>query len=784
MRHFALVLIVLLTSAGMHFPQAGLVPAGTIYFNDSAADVMVLGNNAYYEIGLRKTNGAIAYIKDKSTGQNVTLGSRYECLWGTVFLKGTPDYVGGCSYNAAWANNFSYTWDASKQTLIFDYTPDPAASQRVTAKVYVMASEDPAFDLLLKVQNNWGYVLDDVLFPSDTVFVESEIQEALLPILPGVVLEPAFFTQNLSYTAKYPGYPGLFADYVSLSSTKGQIAIYTMNPKDPIQPCVIGFVHDDEYVSDSTFYYHSFGARIKNNETWTSPYIRVRIGQSPLETLMAYRVDNGLDKFPSLQEKLGARYAQIVQSPLFKADTAQLNIPFSQYPALLAQVPSPGILHPVAFQPGGHDQNYPDFLPPAPAWGTTANFASMFQQAQALGLLVMPYTNPTWWDDESPTLQNLPPPLTIADVAALDDQGVPIYENYGPNGGYVISPYVPFVQQRLDQLVNQMTVEIPSDMLFEDQIGARPWLFDHNASSLPPTAYINGWLEHTRTYSNILLMTELGFDRLAETEAGFHGSVLLPERSGNTSDWWGTGTWHPYPLAPILTRDKVLFYQHDLAPETFTFDKATLAWNMAFGYMLSYDLVQSSYGGGVNSPWLGLAAAFQKYVLSLYASERITNYTSLPGNGTQTSFESFTTITNWDISNSYATGEYVLPPQGAMTKKNDGSVVAGIFTSYNNLPLSGGDHYLIEERKPSEIIVRQPMGTNTDLTIRLLPGWGTTTRVEAWAFAKNGQYIRKVPFTVSINGATFTYQQQLASQPVSYYKIFHPNESFLPLVLK
>jgi hypothetical protein len=95
MRHFALVLIVLLTSAGMHFPQAGLVPAGTIYFNDSAADVMVLGNSAYYEIGLRKSNGAIAYIKDKSTGQNVTPGSRYECLWGTVFPKGTPDYVGG-----------------------------------------------------------------------------------------------------------------------------------------------------------------------------------------------------------------------------------------------------------------------------------------------------------------------------------------------------------------------------------------------------------------------------------------------------------------------------------------------------------------------------------------------------------------------------------------------------------------------------------------------------------------------------------------------------------------
>ena len=72
-----------------------------IYFDDSDPAIMVLGNDAYYEIGFRKSNGSIAYITDKSTGEPATLGSRYECLWGAVFPDGTPEYVGGCNFNAA-----------------------------------------------------------------------------------------------------------------------------------------------------------------------------------------------------------------------------------------------------------------------------------------------------------------------------------------------------------------------------------------------------------------------------------------------------------------------------------------------------------------------------------------------------------------------------------------------------------------------------------------------------------------------------------------------------------
>ncbi len=94
MRRFVLAVTLVFSVATMVSPHAALAAPATIYFDDSAPDIMRLGNSLHYEIGLRKSNGAIAYIVDKTTGQQVTLGSRYECLWGAVFPSGTPTYVG------------------------------------------------------------------------------------------------------------------------------------------------------------------------------------------------------------------------------------------------------------------------------------------------------------------------------------------------------------------------------------------------------------------------------------------------------------------------------------------------------------------------------------------------------------------------------------------------------------------------------------------------------------------------------------------------------------------
>lgn len=780
-------LFVILTSILFSLTSSSLFPnhiQKNIYFSDNDPNIMVLGNSNYYEIGFRKTNGSISYISDKTTGQNVSIGSRYECLWGAVFPDGTPDYVGGCSYNKDWDNDFSYNWSATTNTLTFYYTPNPLDSQQVTAQVTVTASEVSWLDMDLRLNNEWGHRLDYVLFPSDLVFVEANIEEALLPILPGIILEPAFFQQDRTYIANYPGYPGVFADYVSIKNSTGHVSIYSLYRQDSIKPVVIGFIHDDEYVDDSTYYYHTFGAGVSDGGAWDSPIVRFRISEAHPDTISVFRTDNGLDLTRSLLEKLGTKYVQLAQSPLYKVGVEQVGLSFSNYFSFLEQVPRPGILHFVGYQPGGHDENYPDFLPPDTRWGTTAEFATMVEQAQDLGLLVMPYTNPTWWDDESPTLENLPTPLTISDVAVLDKDTQPVYEYYGTRGGYVISPYADFVEQRLDQLVDELTIDVPSNLLFEDQVGARPWLFDYNINSPLPTSYIQGWLDHTNNYSDVLLMTELGFDRLIDSEVGFHGSVLLPETLDYTADWWGDNTWHIYPFAPLLARDMVFFYQHDLAPETFAHNKAIFSWDLALGYMLSYDLNPSEWGGGLDNEWIDVVATFQKHVISQYADEKMVDYFNLSEDVTQTNFEDFHVIKNWSENNGFSIDGYVLPQQGVIIQKNNGNLTAGIFSTYNNQPLNSGDHYLIEERLGNIIVLRQPMGADTYLTIDKLINWNDSGNVIAWAYSDQGQVIGQVNVVNHVDDVQFTYQKELKNIEVAYYVLLIPENVYLPLIHK
>ncbi len=762
-------------------PTTSVLP-GSIYFDDSHPDLIVLGNTNYYEIGFRKANGSIAYINDKRGTGNVTAGSRYGCLWGVVFEQPEPTFFGGCNFSPAGPNRFTYNWSATARTLTFTYTPDPGAARRVNATVTIKPTENAWLDMRLIATNRWGEVMDWALFPCDTVFVEDEIREALLPILPGVMLTPQFFAENRSYMTRYPGYPGVFADFVWLATTNGTVTMYSLQGGGPIRPLDLGFVHDEEYLPDTVYFPHSFAAMTANGGSFTTPWVRLRVGDEAMAAIQGYRADNGIGAYRSLRQKLGARYDQLAAAPLYKADSGHLGVPFRDYGPILNRLPVPGILHPVAFQPGGHDENYPDFLPPAATWGTTAEMAAMFRQAQARGLLVMPYTNPTWWDDGSPTLTSLPAPLTIRDVAVLDRNRDPVYEWYGPHGGYVMSPYPSFVQNRLSQLVQQMTTDVPSDLLFEDQIGARPWLHDYNSASPSPTAYMEGWLAHTRVHHDKLLMTELGFDRLAETEVGFHGSVLLPAMWGGTDEWWGAGTWRPYPLATALARDKALFYQHDLAPETFTTRKEILTWNLAMGYMLSYDLAQSEFGGGLESEWLGLVSAFQKWALAAYADQQVTGYADLvPSLLTRTDFETCQVYANWTSAHGWMISGHGIVENGVMVTCNEGALVAGIFKWYSNTRLSAGDHYLIEARGDWGAIVRQPIGADTDLTLAHLPAWRGQGPTSALAINATGQVVGSVPVTVGPNGLTFRYTRILAGQAVDAYWLPNPR-LYLPLI--
>lgn len=781
--------------AAWEAPASANASAGAIYFDSSGLSTLKLGA-AGYEFGFRKTNGSIEYILDKTSGQKITAGSRRECLWGAVFsVNGQPEYVGGCSYNKDWYDRFTYAWSAAQNTLTFTYTPDPNASRKVSAVVKITASETTWADFSLHIQNNYGSLLDYVLFPSEIVTLKSEIEQVLLPILPGVVLEPGFFSENRSYRVAYPGYPGVFADFIALKFSKGHLAIYSLYGSGPIREGWLGMMNDDDtppYLAGSAYILRVFSAQTASGGSWQSPGVRIRVGEPFRDAVLALRVDNKMQNFTSVAQKAGDLYARLVQAPLYRAVADGLNLRFSQYAdSLLSKVPIPGILHPVCYQPGGHDESQPDYLPPDPAYGTTQDLINMFNSVKGLGFLVMPYSNPTWWDDQSYTLTHLPAGTTLNQIAVIDASGNPVYEIYRhgsplhDHGGYVMSLAAPFVVQRVDRLMQDLTVTLPSDMLFEDQIGARAWLYDYNPSAATPLTYITNWMNHTRIYKSKLLHTELAFDRLAETEVGFHGSVLLPEKLGQTSDWWGDGNWHLYPLATMLARDKTLFYQHDLAPETFTTNKRTLTWNMAMGYNLSYDLVQTSFGGGLSSDWIKLVGVFQKYALAAYAGERVTGYFDLAPSVTQTVFETCQVTANWSASAAYPTGEYTIPAQGAVVTCNNNRLTAGVFTTYNSAALSSGEHYLVERHSGGRIDVFQPIGGDTSLTLKNLPFTPAAGVVEAKAYTLGGVLIGSVPLAVNGDTIIFNYTRLLNTQSVGYVRFTGPAlNTYLPQLEK
>lgn len=789
MRHgkFALIVLFLVVTAGVFYlltqqipPEQTMLPTelptsqpSATYFDDSDPTVLRLGNAAA-ELTFDKENGAILALVDRSNGETLVRSVEGANLWSASFLYSYQSADSG-DFSPGSAQKFSYEWDVSAQTLRMIYSPDPAETKNVSVTVEVAADEANAFQLQMTMDNHWGYEASEIRFPQGLRFERDAVQAALLPIMPGIELNKGFFERGANYEVIYPGWPGVFADFMAVSLAQGNVALYATSETEPFVPVFYGlnFTHcpGEAWVC----YTHNIRPRAKSGTQWQSPVFHLRVGEDWRASIDAYRVDSGIAQSPSLEEKLGPLFETVTASPLYKADADQLSIPFERYAALLRRIPEPGILHLMAYGPGGFDRNYPDFLPPDERFGTTDDLSDMAVQAREMGFLVMPYINPTWWDRKSPTLSNLPQGTRLQDVTAMNDQGLQFEECYGcpanPRYGYVVSPQSPFVQERLARLIGDIDAADIADLLFEDQIGARAAIYDYGPAAPSGDSYLQGWLEHTRQYADNRLATEGGFDELVPTQVGMHMSVLLPDRRGETNAWWGEGNWKYYPFVVQAAGDKVLFYQHNLAPESFTHGKATLLWNMAMGYQLSHDLVKSTFGGGVAGEMLPVVGAFQRYVMAEYAGRQATGFTRINESITQTSYDDLDVYANWDARKTFRLGDHSVPGYGFLVLKKDGSLTAGLFNNYNGLELSAGEHYLIEQRKPGEVIVRQPKGDDTALRIQADAGWDASTALVSQAYGRDGKLLQETPVNVEDGHVMFEYARVVDGQSVAYYRI-------------
>jgi hypothetical protein len=737
--------LVLLASALVCLAAAGGAPAqrprGEIRFVTRPL-LLELTAPAYRLVLSRRTGGLLG-LYDRASGKRLWRGSKDGCLWFASAPRATPNYVASCGAG------FSYRWNPAAATLTLRWQ-GPRAS--ATATLEASASW---FDLQLDLTNTTGATLERVYFPSDLVFDVRSAQAGYAPNwLPGVRLSSDFFARRSDAVYTYPS-RWAFMDYLALDLDGGRVALYTVNaPPAPIQPAFLGFLHTPapDGCSGPVFCLrHAFETWIADGTSWTSPVVRVRLRGDVQDSVLAYRRDNGIDDYSSLQEKVGDRLPTLVRAPLIKADMWQGLHPFIEWVPDLLRLPSPALLHPVGYQPGGHDASHPDFLPPDPRWGTVDDLNLMLAQAKELGLLAMPYLNVSWWSEEAVT----------PDLAVQDEEGMPAFEKYNERRGYAVSPHAEKVQERVKQLVDEWKDDVPVDCLFFDQIGARPWRYDFNPAAPTPLAYEDGWLELLEPFSDRCLMVEDGWDRLASVFAGFHGSLLMGDRWDEFPDTaYGPGNWEPYPLATWLLHDKVLMYQHDLYEGTMAIDARVLTWNAAFGVIASF--LWDGYDDSLGSPWLELAGTLQRLLGPLYAGKPLSAYTESNG-VTESVFGDLRVTANWNRT-PVTVGDYGIARNGFLARAS--GVVAGAFDgTFGGRPLARGTHWLVVERHGAETIVRQPIGGDTSVSVDA-PG-----DARVFAVGDRGQTFGEVTAALREGRLEFRYVRRLGDDPVEYYRV-------------
>ncbi|NBD23805.1 hypothetical protein GT019_07975 [Paenibacillus sp. T1] len=530
----------------------------------------------------------------------------------------------------------------------------------------------------------------------------------------------------------------MFASYAALRTKNGNLALYDLAGKQ-VATTRLGFKSQTDDAGKSAFV-HEYSTWTAAGGKWQSPAVMLEIGGDYPDSIGSYSSLNGIDEYRSLDDKLGAEKAHAAELPLYKLDVAALGD--ETWPSLAADyvdaLPYSGIVHLVGFQTGGHDENYPDFMPPDDRWGGMDAFKAFIEHAKTKGNQVVPYTNFSWWGVHSPTLAKLPDGTKLADIVVKHQNGELLREDYGEHGGYVMDPNHPFVMSRIAK-EHERLLEAGVDGIFEDQWGIRDAPFMGNVTGAPNsdpwTAYFQGVRSYFATL-NTRMYTEDGIDVLANDSIGFMGTNYLWDLLGyrkNTASYTDY-----YPLAGMLFRDKVLLFQHDLAAETMTDNMDLLRWNAAMGYNLSGDLYT-----GVNNPWIGVIGVFQKYVLASYADAVVKSYDAIDATTTRTEFGTHTVIANWDTEKPYSMDDQTtLSGGGFDIRSHDGDVRAGSYVRYNGFDLDPGEHLLAEVRGKKDIRVYQPLGADTTLRVKTMKGW---KHAAAAAYAADGAKIADIP---------------------------------------
>lgn len=709
---------------------------------------LLIISNDQYEAAFRADNGGIEYVKQKGANEALTLGN--QTLWRTILSDDT-------TVQSINAESFSYEWTKKESELKLHY------GGAIAVDIAIQFGEDHRIYLAASIDNTTGQIMKSFQFPYELKFNQDSIEDAILPMLPGAKLNSAFFQESNSFYDQYPGV--MFASYLAMRTSGGNLAMYDLSG-ETIVSTELGYKHQ---INDSgkTSFVHNYKTWIQPEEKWSSPTVVLELETDYPTSIISYRELNEIDEYRSLADKLGEKAEAYFELPLYKTDISALKD--ANWSSLTSdyinKMDYSGMIHLVGFQTGGHDENYPDFMPPDSKWGGDAAFQAFMSNAKEKGNIVVPYTNMSWWGIHSPTLQQLPTGTKLEDIIVNKENGTIIQEDYGQHSGYVANAGHPFFRERIAEEHSRLINNGGFDGIFEDQWGIRNAMYAHNEmipeGTDPSTAYFKGVQNYFSTLQHHMYIED-GTDVLANDSIGFMGSTYLWDLLGyrkNTASYT-----EYYPLSGMLMRDKVMFYHHNLAGETMTDDPDMLRWNVAMGYNLSTD-----FYNGITNPWVAAIGVFQKYVLAQYADQRVRSFEQLAEKVTQTDFGTHKVTANWDSEVAYELEpDIILSPGGFDIKAVNGNVRAGNYSRYNGLDLDAGGHHLVEVRGEDAIKIYQPIGYDTTLKIEKGQNW---SHIAAVAYQADGTKIADLSVEEQGEYAIFDYVASIKEQKVGYVEL-------------
>jgi hypothetical protein len=427
-------------------------------------------------------------------------------------------------------------------------------------------------------------------------------------------------------------YPSAVADFMHLDTTASPLAVYGVQPLPTkpwegrdnhavrLNPATLRAGGDEQ----GGYLGHGWEWLVKAGGGHRYPALRLLVGVSTKDAIARYKQELGLNRTLADKVKPAAKLTKLKEAVLVRAGARTVG----DHMAMLPQMPPACLFHFSEYLHGGFDKQYPDHLPVRASYGTNEQFAELYRRGHELGHLMMPYTNTSWWciDPKGPTFERTgDAPL----LRKLD--GSLSKERYSKNEGYTVCYWHPEVIAANRRTHRELVDQFPSDVLFQDQVGARGFRWDTNPASPYATSSPEGL--HSMTIEDaetVPVATEDGYDRVAQFETILCGMAwgMIPadgrHAAANNRFHFVDGEWEFFPLMGYLAHGNCLFTAHDLGH--FISNPERLAYALAFGYGMTEVSSVGLLKREDRKAWLFWLDAVQKTVCAAYGGQPLLDF--------------------------------------------------------------------------------------------------------------------------------------------------------------